>query len=247
MYPSLFNDVFGPIMIGPSSSACAGPTRIGQIARGVCGGTPAYYRICYVPGSGRASFRVGMATNLGLIAGVLGWGPEDARLYHAQEEAEKQGMSVEVVLEDIPGNTNPNAMLLTMRNAAVETSTILGHSVGGGTIAILEIDGFPVEDIKGEEYVLLVQYRSAPGFDRQILSAIEDRIPSFHDRIAAGLSKPSVTYVIISKSTGGPRDFQLHLTPYPAPIIYPLISISHIFISMLYFLNLSSQIWHHVL
>ena len=183
MYPSLFNDVFGPIMIGPSSSACAGPTRIGQIARGVGGGTPAYYRICYVPGSGRASFRVGMATNLGLIAGVLGWGPEDARLYHAQEEAEKQGMSVEVVLEDIPGNTNPNAMLLTMRNAAGETSTILGDSVGGGTIAILEIDGFPVEDIKGEEYVLLVQYRSAPGFDRQILSAIEDRIPSFHDRI----------------------------------------------------------------
>ena len=98
MYPSLFNDVFGPIMIGPSSSACAGPTRIGQIARGVGGGTPVYYRINYVPGSGRAAFRTGMATNLGLIAGVLGWGPDDPRLYTAQEEAEKQGMTVEVVL-----------------------------------------------------------------------------------------------------------------------------------------------------
>ncbi len=43
MYPSIFNDVFGPIMIGPSSSACAGPTRIGQIARGVCGGTAEKY------------------------------------------------------------------------------------------------------------------------------------------------------------------------------------------------------------
>ena len=109
MYPSIFNDVFGPIMIGPSSSACAGPTRIGQIARGVCGGTPTEFRICYVPNSGRASFRVGMATNLALIAGVMGWDTEDSRLYTAQGIAESLGMKIEIVLENIPGNTNPNA------------------------------------------------------------------------------------------------------------------------------------------
>ncbi len=183
MYPSLFNDVFGPIMIGPSSSACAGPTRIGQIARGVGGGTPVCYRINYVPGSGRAAFRTGMATNLGLIAGVLGWGPDDPRLYTAQEEAEKQGMRVEVVLEDIPGNTNPNAMLLTMRNADGEESTMLGDSVGGGTIAILEIDGFPVDGIKGEEYVLLIQHRSGPGFAQRLMAAMDECCSALPGRI----------------------------------------------------------------
>ena len=183
MYPSLFNDVFGPIMIGPSSSACAGPTRVGQIARGVCGGTPAYYRICYVPNSGRAAFRVGMATNLGLIAGVLGWGPEDGRLYKAQETADALGMKTEVVLENIPGNTNPNAMLLTMRNQEGETSTLLGDSVGGGTIAILEIDGFPVTDIKGEEYVLLLEHAAKPGFRETALACLREHFPAAADRV----------------------------------------------------------------
>ena len=32
-YPSIFNDVIGPIMRGPSSSHCAGALRIGRLAR----------------------------------------------------------------------------------------------------------------------------------------------------------------------------------------------------------------------
>jgi len=182
MYPSLFNDVFGPIMIGPSSSACAGPTRIGQIARGISGGTPSYYRICYVPNSGRASFREGMATNLGLIAGVLGWDTEDPRLYAAQEIAEAGGMKIEVALEEIPGNTNPNAILLTMRNQDGETSTLLGDSIGGGTIAILEIDGYPVEGIKGEEYVLVLEHRK-PGIEKDVLAILQQDLPEIYDGI----------------------------------------------------------------
>ncbi len=36
--PSIFNDVIGPVMRGPSSSHCAGALRIGRIARDVMGG-----------------------------------------------------------------------------------------------------------------------------------------------------------------------------------------------------------------
>jgi hypothetical protein len=32
-YPSIFNDVIGPVMRGPSSSHCAAAVRIGRIAR----------------------------------------------------------------------------------------------------------------------------------------------------------------------------------------------------------------------
>jgi L-serine deaminase len=32
-YPSIFNDVIGPVMRGPSSSHCAAALRIGRIAR----------------------------------------------------------------------------------------------------------------------------------------------------------------------------------------------------------------------
>lgn len=183
MYPSIFNDVFGPVMIGPSSSACAGPTRIGQIARGVCGGTPEGYRICYAPGSGRAAFRIGMATNLGLIAGVLGWNVEDGRLYTAQRAAEEGGMKIDIVLEDIPGNLNPNAMLLTMRNRKGELSTLMGDSLGGGTIAILEIDGFPVEGIKGEEYVLILEHTTEADFVSHLAAFLKRKMPEVSEHI----------------------------------------------------------------
>ena len=36
--PSIFNDVIGPVMRGPSSSHCAAAVRIGQLARDLMGG-----------------------------------------------------------------------------------------------------------------------------------------------------------------------------------------------------------------
>jgi L-serine dehydratase len=39
IYPSIFNDVIGPIMRGPSSSHCAAAVRIGRLARDLMGGT----------------------------------------------------------------------------------------------------------------------------------------------------------------------------------------------------------------
>jgi L-serine dehydratase len=54
MYPSLFNDVFGPIMMGKSSSSFAGPSRIGLIARDIVGGTPAKIKLKYDPESSYA-------------------------------------------------------------------------------------------------------------------------------------------------------------------------------------------------
>lgn len=37
-YPSIFNDVIGPVMRGPSSSHCAASVRIGRIVRDLMGG-----------------------------------------------------------------------------------------------------------------------------------------------------------------------------------------------------------------
>ena len=37
-YPSIFNDVIGPVMRGPSSSHCAASVRIGRMARDLMDG-----------------------------------------------------------------------------------------------------------------------------------------------------------------------------------------------------------------
>jgi len=164
MYPSVFNDVFGPVMIGSSSSAFAGPTRIGQIARDLYGGTPKKLKVSYVPESSRAALRVGLGTNMGILSGVLGWGPDDKRVFTAFKEAHNLGMRTDFVVEQIPGNCNPNAILLEMSDGQADTISLLGDSVGGGTIDIARIGDFPVEGIKGEEYILLVFHDEEEGF-----------------------------------------------------------------------------------
>lgn len=168
MYPCYFNDVFAPIMIGPSSSACAGPTNIGLLARNVAGGTPKHLTIQYVPNSSRAAMQTGMATTIGFIVGVLGYNAQDKRLYNAYNEAKMAGMEVEVLEAPIPGNDNPNYMLLTLRMENGTTHTILSDSIGGGIIELLNVDGFPVERIRGEEWVLMVKHDRQHHFEEEL-------------------------------------------------------------------------------
>ena len=47
---SIFNDVLGPIMRGPSSSHTAGPYHIGLITRALLGEEPASVSISFDPG-----------------------------------------------------------------------------------------------------------------------------------------------------------------------------------------------------
>ena len=45
--PSIFNDVVGPVMRGPSSSHSAATVRIGRLTRDLCGGTPERVLMCF--------------------------------------------------------------------------------------------------------------------------------------------------------------------------------------------------------
>lgn len=176
MYPSIFNDVFGPIMIGCSSSAFAGPARIGLIARDYFGGLPESFRVSYVPGSGRAALRVGLGTNMGLLAGLLGFGPEDKRVFTAFERAKELGLRADFVVEDIPNNDIRNAMLVKMADRSGECCSLLADSVGGGTIDILLLDDFPTRGINGEEYVLAVVHGAEDGFEGKVRNFLEQRL-----------------------------------------------------------------------
>ena len=47
MLVSIFNDVIGPVMRGPSSSHCAAALRIGRLALDLMGGQINQVHICY--------------------------------------------------------------------------------------------------------------------------------------------------------------------------------------------------------
>ena len=74
-------DIVGPVMIGPSSSHTAGAVRLGLMARKILG-EPAVKAEINLHGSFAQTYR-GHGTDKALIAGILGFAPDDERIREA--------------------------------------------------------------------------------------------------------------------------------------------------------------------
>ena len=75
-------DILGPVMVGPSSSHKAGAVRLGRIARRLLGeGTPCRADITLF--GSFAATGCGHGTDRALIAGLLGYKPDDERIAEA--------------------------------------------------------------------------------------------------------------------------------------------------------------------
>jgi L-serine dehydratase len=152
-------EVIGPIMIGPSSSHTAGAVRLGRLARSVFGQTPAAARIT-LHGS-FASTGHGHGTDLALVAGLLGYAPDDERIRVADAEAVRAGLAVTFDVGDL-GEVHPNTARIEMTAPDGRSVTVQGSSVGGADVLLTAIDDFDVS-ISGELPVLVVEHHDQPG------------------------------------------------------------------------------------
>lgn len=143
-YKSCF-DVIGPVMIGPSSSHTAGALAIGTVANKLFQGLPKKVVVKYYESF--AETHKGHGTDFAIIAGVLGFAPDDTRVPDAIEIAESKGIDITFIEEagDSPvGHPNTADINLEDENKRVRT---VGISVGGGLIEVkeLEIEGFSLK------------------------------------------------------------------------------------------------------
>jgi L-serine dehydratase len=152
-------EVIGPVMIGPSSSHTAGAVRLGRLARAVFGATPAEARIT-LHGS-FATTGHGHGTDLALIAGLLGYTPDDERVRTADAEAESAGMRVVFDEADL-GDVHPNTAHIAMCSADGRQVTVQGSSIGGAEVIMTAIDDFDVA-VTGKLPVLIVEHHDRPG------------------------------------------------------------------------------------
>ena len=152
-------DIIGPVMIGPSSSHTAGAARLGYVARKILGESPAQAAI-QLSGSFAQTFR-GHGTDKALLAGILGFRPDDARLRDSLALAEQQGLDYSLRCEAIP-NAHPNTARITLTGSGGKTASILGASVGGGNILITEINDMPVH-VTGQNSTLVILHLDKPG------------------------------------------------------------------------------------
>lgn len=153
-------DILGPVMVGPSSSHTAGAARIGLTARRLLGeGTPRKATITLY-GSFAATGR-GHGTDRALIAGLLGYRPDDERLSDSFRWAEGHGLEFSFVYSKMAAE-HPNTARVELVGKSGKTICVEACSLGGGRIMIMELDGLRVK-FAGDMPTLIVQNIDQPG------------------------------------------------------------------------------------
>jgi L-serine dehydratase len=157
-YPSIFNDVIGPVMRGPSSSHCAAALRIGRIARDLMEGKIEEILIEFDTHGSLATTHASQGSDMGLFGGLLGWDAIDERLVESPKAIREAGVKFDVKILDY-GADHPNTYKLTLRNSS-ENHSLKAISIGGGMIEVIEIDGNRVS-IAGDYFETLIYLNSS--------------------------------------------------------------------------------------
>jgi L-serine dehydratase len=153
-YPSIFNDVIGPVMRGPSSSHCAAALRIGRLARGLMGGRIERVLLELDSRGSLAFTHASQGSDMGLCGGLLGWDAEDERLPDSAAALEKAGVRLDIRIGEYP-DAHPNTYRLTLSNSG-ESHHMIALSTGGGMVEVVEVDHVPLS-IQGDYVETLVQ------------------------------------------------------------------------------------------
>ena len=142
MSSSIFNDVIGPVMRGPSSSHCAASLRIGRLCRDLMQGQISEVLIEYDPNGSLATTHKSQGSDMGLYGGFLGWEADDPRLEHYLAEIAAAGIYPEIEIKDI-GADHPNTYQINLKNDS-DAHQLIALSIGGGMIEVISIDGAEV-------------------------------------------------------------------------------------------------------
>ena len=153
-YPSIFNDVIGPVMRGPSSSHTAASVRIASMARMLLGAKPVKALFEFTPDGSLATTYAGQGSDIGLASGLLGYSLYDARLPRSLELAKAEGLSIEFTISDYAA-AHPNTYKVTLWDADNQSLSLIGISTGGGMIEITEVEGLRT-DFFGDTFELLL-------------------------------------------------------------------------------------------
>lgn len=152
-YPSIFNDVIGPVMRGPSSSHCAASLRIARMCRDLMDGNIKKILIEFDPNGSLATTHKSQGSDMGLFGGFLGWEAHDERLPQSEKYIDSAGIEVSIEIKDIAAS-HPNTYKITLSNEH-ETRRLTAISTGGGMIEVIEIDGTTVS-MNGDYYETII-------------------------------------------------------------------------------------------
>jgi L-serine dehydratase len=161
-FTSIFNDVMGPVMRGPSSSHTAGGYHIGKLVRDLLADEPAWVRVTFDPEGSMAPTYQPLGVDLAFASGIMGWSMLDDRYHAALERARQQDVAVSFEVAPLEHTEHPNGMLIEAESAGGRRLRTVAEAVGGGGVRIARIGNWPV-DLDGKSSQVLVEIDAEGG------------------------------------------------------------------------------------
>ncbi|MDO4988455.1 MAG: L-serine ammonia-lyase, iron-sulfur-dependent, subunit alpha [Synergistes sp.] len=150
---SIFNDVIGPVMRGPSSSHTAASFRIAFAVRASVGDVSRV--VCDFDTNGSlAATHKGQGTDMGFTCGLIGIDLTDEKVKDYEDLAKNTGIDVTFRILDY-GAIHPNTYRIDAIGKSGTHHTWEGISTGGGMIEMQKFDGFSIS-LSGDFYELLI-------------------------------------------------------------------------------------------
>jgi L-serine dehydratase len=141
--PSIFNDVIGPVMRGPSSSHTAASHRIGTLIRQFCPPENGKVLVEFDRHGSLATTYEGQGSAMGLISGLLGLSILDRNIIRYKELAIECGLNISFKVTDFE-NSHPNTYRISVEKENQVIFRFTAISKGGGMIEITNLNGFEV-------------------------------------------------------------------------------------------------------
>ncbi len=151
---SIFNDVIGPVMRGPSSSHTAASWRVAGMAVQMIDGPLKHALIAFDKDGAWVTNYEEQGTVLGMNGGLLEIDMADDLMKQTERIASERGVDIDYEISTFE-NTHANSMQLILTSDTGDQVKILAASLGGGSFEIQKIDECRVE-MKGDHHVLLV-------------------------------------------------------------------------------------------
>lgn len=151
---SIFNDVLGPVMRGPSSSHTAASARIGMLAARLLGDEIKSALVEFTPDGSLATTYDGQGSDIGIAAGLMGMDSSASGMKGALSMIRARGIDLQFAIRDYPAS-HPNTYRLTLVSVSGKRLEINAISTGGGMMKITHLNGMEV-DVQGGYFELFM-------------------------------------------------------------------------------------------
>ncbi|MFT5144616.1 MAG: L-serine dehydratase [Rhodothermales bacterium] len=158
--PSIFNDVLGPVMRGPSSSHTAASWRIGTLAVDLLDEPVRAALVEFDEQGAWAPNYEEQGTVLGMDGGLLGIDIVDEQIIRGGDIARERGIRIEYRVSRFPTD-HANTVRLTLTGESGKRQVMVAVSLGGGMFEARMLGGHPIS-MQGDYYELVAWTSGQP-------------------------------------------------------------------------------------